>query len=260
MSDKHNKIYYNGNFHTMNEALPSATSVACRDGKIIAVGNYTEFDDLAEDAEMIDLDGKFVFPGFIDTHSAAAIEAFNKASSTDEDFAEADAVQWVKDSMGFLSDKGTARLCLHGSGDRFKSTLDKLAEKPDAPQILTETAYCSPFEEDVSDDYYDDILRDPDSSLLLFIPIFDDYTTVHESMENLTVLAAKNIGRDSDLGTIEPGKIADFTVFDENPFAANMRTFSRMHASMVIIDGETAYDADLQASSELFDMLLGQAF
>ena len=99
MDNKEITIYYNGNFHTMNEAQPNATAVACNGGKIVAVGNYNDFGELTELAEMIDLCGCFVFPGFIDTHSAPGIEAFNKAFALDEELSESEAVQWTKDAM-----------------------------------------------------------------------------------------------------------------------------------------------------------------
>ncbi|MEM7332594.1 MAG: amidohydrolase [Chloroflexota bacterium] len=56
----------NGNFYTLDEAMPTATAVAIRDGKIWAVGSD---DDIKKfDGELIDLGGRCVTPGLIDAH------------------------------------------------------------------------------------------------------------------------------------------------------------------------------------------------
>lgn len=60
-------IVYNAHIYTMDSALTQATAMAIKDGKIIAVGTDNELKNF-EAKEKIDLDGKFVYPGFIDAH------------------------------------------------------------------------------------------------------------------------------------------------------------------------------------------------
>jgi hypothetical protein len=71
-------VYINGRIYTVNEAQPWAESVAIKDGKFIAVGSN---DDLAvnigETTEVIDLAGKFVMPGLVDTHTHPFISAYD---------------------------------------------------------------------------------------------------------------------------------------------------------------------------------------
>ena len=60
-------IYYNGKVFTGDENLRQAFVV--KEGKFIYVGNNEDalkYKD--ENAEIIDLDGKFVCPGFNDSH------------------------------------------------------------------------------------------------------------------------------------------------------------------------------------------------
>jgi len=53
----------------MNTAQPGAEAVAVRDGRILAVGNVTEVAAAAgKGAETIDLEGRAMLPGFIDSH------------------------------------------------------------------------------------------------------------------------------------------------------------------------------------------------
>lgn len=55
------------------------------------------------------------------------------------------------------------------------------------------------------------------------------------------------------------GKMADFTVFDIDPYENNMHAFQRMHASMIVVGGEIVYNANDELMSELYDLLVSQA-
>jgi hypothetical protein len=58
-----------GNVRTMNVAQPLAQAVAMKEGKIVKVGSNEEVSHLiGKQTKVIDLDGKTVVPGFIDTH------------------------------------------------------------------------------------------------------------------------------------------------------------------------------------------------
>ena len=64
------KVYYGGDILTMRGTSPEyVESLAVKDGKILFVGSRTEAQKLAgQDAKLIDLGGKTLLPGFIDTH------------------------------------------------------------------------------------------------------------------------------------------------------------------------------------------------
>jgi hypothetical protein len=59
-------VYINGHIITVDEALPKASSVAVKDGKILAVSEA----DLSQTytGEIVDLNGKTMIPGFIEGH------------------------------------------------------------------------------------------------------------------------------------------------------------------------------------------------
>jgi len=62
------KIYYNGNIWTGNPNRPNAEFIAVVGESIIGVGsNHKSFK--GSDTELIDLDGQFVVPGFMDSHT-----------------------------------------------------------------------------------------------------------------------------------------------------------------------------------------------
>ena len=65
-------IYHNGTILTINEDQPTAEAVAVKDGRILAVGNETiVLKTAGENTQKIDLDGKTMLPGFVDSHGHA---------------------------------------------------------------------------------------------------------------------------------------------------------------------------------------------
>lgn len=70
-------IFYNGHIYTHDPDFPWADAVACTDGKISAVGDFDAMDAFkGKHTETVDLDGKFVFPGFIDIHRSPVMKVF----------------------------------------------------------------------------------------------------------------------------------------------------------------------------------------
>lgn len=63
-------ILANGQVVTLNAALPRCAAIACKDGRIVALGESDELRALAGPrTEQIDLQGKMVIPGFNDAHN-----------------------------------------------------------------------------------------------------------------------------------------------------------------------------------------------
>src|SRR6201991_41095 len=63
-------VLHNGRLTTLDRANPSATAVAIKDGKFVAVGGDAEVMRLAGSAtRVIDLKGRSALPGFIDNHT-----------------------------------------------------------------------------------------------------------------------------------------------------------------------------------------------
>lgn len=86
--------------------------------------------------------------------------------------------------------------------------------------------------------------------------VFGHCRSVSDAIDQLTTRAAEIIGRGHELGSIEQGKIADFTVFEENPFDGDLERFSKLHAVLTVIDSEIAYDVDEECAEEMCDILL----
>ena len=62
-------VLLNGNILTMNPKMPNAQAIAVKGNRISHVGTNQEVSQLiGENTKVIQLDGKTVLPGFIDTH------------------------------------------------------------------------------------------------------------------------------------------------------------------------------------------------
>ncbi|MFL9910339.1 amidohydrolase [Paraburkholderia sp. RL17-337-BIB-A] len=67
--DSPDLILFNSRFTTLDKSKPTATAVAIRDGKFIAVGSDSEIRQLKSDStRAVDLKGRSALPGLIDNH------------------------------------------------------------------------------------------------------------------------------------------------------------------------------------------------
>jgi len=70
-------VYQNGRIYTVDDAKPWADALAIKDGRILVVGGE---DDVAvvtgDSTEVVDLAGRFVMPGLVDTHTHPFDSAF----------------------------------------------------------------------------------------------------------------------------------------------------------------------------------------
>ena len=60
-----------------------------------------------------------------------------------------------------------------------------------------------------------------------------------QALQAATSVSARSLGMDAEIGSIEPGKLADLVILDGNPLE-NIRNTERVET--VVIDGR-AYDA-----------------
>lgn len=76
------RVFYNAKIFTAEPEHPYAEAVAVRGGKIVAVGSLQEVSkSVSSGAERVDLQGKSLFPGFIDSHSHAIDGGMNLISA-----------------------------------------------------------------------------------------------------------------------------------------------------------------------------------
>jgi predicted amidohydrolase YtcJ len=93
----------NTNLITMNPQQPRAEALAVRDGRIVAVGTWNDVAPHTEGMTVLDLTGKTVLPGFIDTHAhflwtALSLAALDVSDANDHAALQAIIRQAVADT------------------------------------------------------------------------------------------------------------------------------------------------------------------
>lgn len=72
-------IITNGKIYTVDEANPIVEAVAIKDGKILALGSNSEIADyISEATQLVDLTGRTMTPGFIESHAHLMGIGYNK--------------------------------------------------------------------------------------------------------------------------------------------------------------------------------------
>ena len=106
------RIFFNAKVFTGEPQNPYATAVAIHGDKIVAVGNLPEVTKAASaSAERIDMQGKSLFPGFIDSHSHSIEGGTNRIS--------ADASENVKTMSQLVAFTANARKSGKGMNGEF---------------------------------------------------------------------------------------------------------------------------------------------
>ena len=68
-SNEADMLLFNGKIYTVDSAFSTVEAVVVKDGKIIATGTSEDLKKQFQAKEQIDLNGKYLFPGFIDAHA-----------------------------------------------------------------------------------------------------------------------------------------------------------------------------------------------
>jgi len=77
----------------------------------------------------------------------------------------------------------------------------------------------------------------------------DQTLTIEEAVRAHTIDAAFSIRAEDRIGSIEPGKYADFTIIDGNPFAIEPEDLRELEIWRTLINGEVVYDVSLSGET-----------
>src|SRR6185436_9090126 len=62
-------LLYNATIYTVDSTFSIAEAMVVNDGKIAAIGKLSELENKYDVVEKLDVEGKFIYPGFIDAHA-----------------------------------------------------------------------------------------------------------------------------------------------------------------------------------------------
>ena len=69
----------------------------------------------------------------------------------------------------------------------------------------------------------------------------DQAITLRQAIDIFTINAARHMGNDKDLGSLETGKLADFIVLDRNPFRIPITDVHNVVVNQVFVGGREAF-------------------
>jgi len=265
-----------GNILTMLDARPQVEAVGVKNGMIASIGDRAEVETLAgRNTRTLALDDRTIIPGFIETHmhmekvhtagfqisihtcgtraTEKALNIYQKILSRHPRRDHRHRIEHFEMPLGdqirravdlklalamqpmflFLSGEATyANICSllgskrAGRWKPFRSILDAgglIAAGSDGP-----VTKMSPLK---------------GIQACILHPNERQRITRYEALKMFTVNAAR-IGFEEHLkGSIEPGKLADFTVLSDNPYSVEPEEVGNIKVEMTIVGGSIVYEA-----------------
>lgn len=132
-------IFTGGRIFTQNSDLPEVEAVACKDGLILAVGDYEDLEELkGKHTEIVDLDGCTMLPGYIDTYGHPVLHAFQNSCLFLQTGGMEDTLKQISDYASEKNDLevifayGFDERIMEGyQADQTRASLDEISsEKP----------------------------------------------------------------------------------------------------------------------------------
>lgn len=140
-NQKADLVVYNARIYTVNEGFEVMEAMAIKDGKILALGKSEEIKAQYPAKEMLDGEGKTIYPGFIDAHAHffGYAQSLNNANLTEAKSWDEVLVRLQEFARthpeGWLTGRGWDQNDWPGKQFPTKEKLDELF--PDRPILLT---------------------------------------------------------------------------------------------------------------------------
>lgn len=201
-------ILYNGIILTQNPENPQVSAVACTDGEIIATGDFDSMEDLIDGhTETVDLNGKYLLPGLIDTFSSHVMDIFkgkyaDLKNCSDVESLKSELASWISSNpqAEVIFGYGYSEKILGDNPEEslkdIMASLDELCEDKPVVLLCASTVSCllntmaSSIVQETAEEEVVRYITVP-YILNLFVPF--DFEAIHEEIKD-------SIARSSSLG------------------------------------------------------------
>ena len=176
MSDAADRVFLNGEIHTLTEPDETYEAVGVRDGEIVRLGSSYDVEFLAgAETEVVDLDGRVLLPGFIDAHThLTTVGRYLVHADLSTADSPADAVALLKERADDLDEQGDADAWVLGYGyDESSWTEERYLTREDLDRVADNRPVAA-FREDrhvagvnshVLDAFADELAAAPDGTV-----------------------------------------------------------------------------------------------
>jgi hypothetical protein len=102
-------VIINGHIYTQDPENPWVEAVACKDGKVLALGTASEMEAFqGKTTEVLDLQGHYMAPGFFDAYGTPVLDVFRQSCLfIDEDMSVEDIVNFLSEQLKIDSSEDT---------------------------------------------------------------------------------------------------------------------------------------------------------
>lgn len=248
-------IFVGGTIYTQNTEMPWCNTVAIAQGKIIYVGNVNAGNLNTDHGEFFDLGGRFMVPGFIAMNSSRIDESLYDDITDNMEESYKETVTEITKS--FL--------------DEGYTTVFGGNSQPSVLEVYTSNLAQIELEERKKQRFYplSEIRKISERNAKYFTEekiqeiaiALEKRRSPENELAIRTLIAAKELSLDKHLGSIEPGKMADFVLFEEDPLKFQQKKNASLpEAAIVILNGEIVYDAEEESQMEWYNLMANQQF
>jgi len=232
-------ILFNGNIYTMNFSKTKVEALLIRKGKIIELGTNEEIkSNLNMNYEFIDLKGKVVLPGFIDSH----VHFLNYAKSIiGINLNNIESKEAVIDNVKTRVSKSKPEVWILGYGWNendwrvktlpSRSDLDKVCDKNPVETV-------NPIR-----DLYVSITRQREDGYPNGGWYPEHRLTLEQAIYSYTYEGAYASADEDIKGSIEIGKLADLIVLSDDIFKISPKDILDVKVIHTILDGNIVYSS-----------------
>lgn len=135
-----NKVYKNGKIYTVNDDMKWAEAVAIKDKKIIYVGTNKGAEKyIGEETEVVDLKGKMMMPGFVESHSHPMAYL---TEVTGVDVTECTTIEEYQKKIKDYADENPDRKVIMGIGWFAEDFDEEGAKKEYLDEVVSDRPVC----------------------------------------------------------------------------------------------------------------------